>query len=112
VAVINQGVRIGGTTLSKTDHPVAISAPHPTATGPTVGWVATVRPEALPVLARKLPHYARYSYLGFEGKALDNVLKGQWPVVDSALSVPVRQEDGKAVGAIAGKFAPRAALAP
>jgi hypothetical protein len=110
VLVINQGLRIAGTTLSKTDHPLALTAPHPTPGGSTLGWIATVRPDALPALARKLPHYARYSYLGFEGEAVTNVVKGQWPTVNSALSVPVMQEDGKSVGPVAGKLAPRRAL--
>lgn len=37
-------------------------------------------------LVRKLPHYGRYSYLGFQGDEADNMLKGQWEVPDSPLS--------------------------
>ncbi|MBK7096616.1 MAG: M20/M25/M40 family metallo-hydrolase [Saprospiraceae bacterium] len=37
-------------------------------------------------LIRKLPHYGKYSYLGFEGDEPVNVLKGQWEVIKSPLS--------------------------
>ncbi len=51
-----------------------------------LGWVAAATPAALPGLARKLPHYGKYSYLTFAGEAPDNRLKGQWPPGDSALT--------------------------
>ncbi|KAA6186970.1 M1 family peptidase [Thiohalocapsa marina] len=50
-----------------------------------LGWVATSTPEALPGLARKLPHYGKYGYLAFRGKAPDIQRKGQWPTNDSPL---------------------------
>jgi hypothetical protein len=53
--------------------------------GQPVGWVASADPAALPGLARKLPHYGKYSYLAFDGKAPTNRLKGRWPVQDSDL---------------------------
>ena len=51
-----------------------------------LGWVAAATPAALPGLARKLPHYGKYSYLTFTGDAPDNNLKGQWAPGDSALT--------------------------
>ena len=53
--------------------------------GRSWGWVAASRPEALPGLARKLPHYGKYGYLIFTGEEPKNFLKGQWPPGDSAL---------------------------
>ncbi len=50
-------------------------------------WLAADRPQAIPGLARKLPHYRKYSYLVFEGVEPSNVVKGQWPVLDSPMSV-------------------------
>jgi hypothetical protein len=50
------------------------------------GWLAAPRPEALPGLARKLPHYGKYGYLVFAGDEPKNILKGQWPPGDSALA--------------------------
>ena len=55
--------------------------------GRPLGWVASPDPVALPGLARKLPHYGKYSYLAFAGRAPTNRLKGQWPVQDTRLMV-------------------------
>jgi len=55
--------------------------------GRALGLVAAGRPEALPGLARKLPHYGKYGYLVFSGEAPDNRVKGQWPAGDSPLRV-------------------------
>lgn len=50
-----------------------------------LGWLAASNPAALPGLARKLPHYGKYSYLVFGGTAPENQVKGQWPSGDSEL---------------------------
>jgi aminopeptidase N len=55
----------------------------------TVAWVGCDRPTAFESLARKLRHYGKYSYLGFESETLQNRLKGRWPVVDSSLHRPL-----------------------
>ena len=55
--------------------------------GRPLGWVASPDPVALPGLARKLPHYGKYSYLAFAGRAPTNRLKGQWPAHDTRLMV-------------------------
>ncbi|WP_035802881.1 M20/M25/M40 family metallo-hydrolase [Deferrisoma camini] len=47
---------------------------------------AAAPPEALPGLARKLPHYHKYSFLVFEGEEPTNTAKGRWPVSDSPLT--------------------------
>ncbi|EGV17355.1 M1 family metallopeptidase [Thiocapsa marina] len=51
-----------------------------------LGWLAASDPAALPGIARKLPHYGKYSYLIFSGSAPDNQVKGQWPSGDSVLA--------------------------
>jgi len=61
---------------------------------PPVGWIATEAPEAVAGLARKLPHYGKYGYLVFSGKAPENHLKGQWPTTDSALTVRLEGDAG------------------
>ncbi len=50
-----------------------------------LGWVAASTVDAVPGLARKLPHYGKYGYLLFDGAAPANRLKGQWGVTDSPL---------------------------
>jgi len=37
-------------------------------------------------LARKLPHYGKYSWLIFKGDAPDNEAKGEWPTSHSPLA--------------------------
>ena len=44
-----------------------------------LAWMATTQAQSLPALARKLPHYGKYSYLVFSGPEATNRLKGQWP---------------------------------
>ncbi len=58
---------------------------HPGNAGLAVGWIGADSAEALPGLARKLPHYGKYSYLAFEGAEPTNTIKGQWPSLGSPL---------------------------
>ncbi len=51
----------------------------------TIGFIGAHQPEAIQGLTRKLVHYGSYGYLGFEGEAPDNVLKGVFPVLNSRL---------------------------
>lgn len=73
-------------------------------------WVAVPDAAMLPVLARKLPHYAKYSYAAFAGSELNNLSKGLWPVTDSPLSRAVPQQGGT-IDAPRARFAPRNSLA-
>ena len=41
-------------------------------------------------LGRKLPHYGKYSFLGFRGAELTNTVKGQWETTDSPLVEDLR----------------------
>ncbi|QYZ64961.1 MAG: M1 family peptidase [Gammaproteobacteria bacterium (ex Lamellibrachia satsuma)] len=53
--------------------------------GNTIAWLTSDDPASLPGLARKLPHYGKYSYLVFEGERPDNRAKGQWDASRSPL---------------------------
>lgn len=59
----------------------------------SAGWLTAPDAAMLPVLARKLPHYAKFSYAGFSGAELNNLIKGTWPVEDSPLSVEIGQSN-------------------
>ncbi len=63
---------------------------HPVNLEKAVGWLVVTPPEAFAGIARKLPHYGKYSYLGFVGEEPTNVVKGQWPATDSPLRVDLR----------------------
>ena len=52
----------------------------------TVGLIRCYKEAAIPGLARKLPHYGKYSYLLFEGEEPTNVAKGEWETDTSPLS--------------------------
>jgi len=76
-----------------------------------VAWVLADDPAALPALGRKLPHYGKYSYLGFSGAEATNVLKGQWEGGDSPLRVDLRPELERGAPLPALPVPARAALA-
>ena len=50
-----------------------------------LAWVGADSAAAIRGLARKLPHYGKYSYLAFSGEEPGNVVKGQWQAIDSPL---------------------------
>ncbi len=109
-ATVDQSqARFGVEFVPRAAHSFAYVARHPQNEKLTAGWVGSDVAEALPGLARKLPHYGKYSFLAFHGEAPDNVVKGTWPA-DTAPLV-------RFVGAGAtskpprGKLAARTALA-
>ncbi|MEE8321019.1 MAG: M20/M25/M40 family metallo-hydrolase [Gammaproteobacteria bacterium] len=97
--------------LKRARHSVVSLARHPSNPEHALAWVATENVAAIPGLGRKLPHYGKYSYLGFIGDEPANILKGQWPVVNSPMSVPVRQSDGMQVAVTPATLKKRDALA-
>jgi aminopeptidase N len=74
-------------------------------------WLAAPDAAMLPVLARKLPHYSKFSYAAFSGPELTNLSKGMWPVNGSPLGIGVKQEDGSSVVVVRGKLETRKNLA-
>lgn len=106
-----ESVRFGQTTLSVENHSFIVSVRHPQNPNSVLVWLRTARSAAIPGLARKLPHYGKYSYLAFEGDEPSNIAKGQWTAVHSPMSVVIPGEDGTiADGTLVG-LPPRDALA-
>jgi hypothetical protein len=110
VTVGEATVRVHEVDLGRKQHAIVLAAHHAGGPDHAVGWVACDRLDALAGLARKLPHYGKYGYLGFEGAEPTNVLKGEWPVVRSPLSVPVKQPDGSTTDVPRARLEPRRAL--
>jgi hypothetical protein len=104
-------VTIAGTPLDRDHHTVVVMARHPAHPDQALGWLAADQAAALPGLGRKLPHYGRYSYLAFAGDEPTNMLKGQWPVVHSPLSIVLTREPDVTDAAGEMHLAPRAPLA-
>jgi hypothetical protein len=110
VTVGDSTAHVQGMDLARKQHAIVLAAHRTGGPDHAVGWVACDRLDALPGLARKLPHYGKYGYLGFEGDEPTNVHKGEWPVVRSPLSVPVKQPDGSVQEVPRAKLEPRRAL--
>ncbi|VAW88376.1 PDZ domain [hydrothermal vent metagenome] len=99
-ALKEQRVSLDGTTLTLNkqslpiaNHSAMLTARHPDNSAATLVWLATSRAAAVPALARKLPHYRKYSYLAFEGDEGNNVAKGQWRVLNSPMSLDFEYKD-------------------
>jgi hypothetical protein len=76
--------------------------PHPDSPGNTIGFIGTHSPETILTLARKLMHYGSYGYLGFTGPEFTNVLKGSFPVMNSALDHVILYEDHPPINQTSG----------
>lgn len=99
-------------TYQQSKHAIVLTARQPANPDKTLLWVASDHPKAIAELARKLPHYRKYSYLVFEGDELTNVNKGQWPVTQSPLTQLIKQKDKASfTSSHVGTLAPRRALA-
>ena len=97
----------------------AFALRHPADPELCLGWVGSGTAAALPGLARKLPHYGKYSYLRFEGDEPTNTLKGQWsaeasPLVWTAPGMRVERgllPEREALASLAPVFDPGALMA-
>lgn len=70
---------------------IALTSKHPGNPELTIGLLSIHSPEAMPGMARKLPHYGKYSYVTFTGKEPTNRLKGEWQLSKSALTVDLTE---------------------
>lgn len=111
--VDDEGVVIEGARVPFAGHATVAVARHPASAGRAIGWITAdpAQLAALPGLGRKLPHYGKYSYLGFEGSEPTNVLKGQWAASDSPLRVDLRRAEERQAALPELVLAPRRALA-
>ena len=83
--------------FDKTRHALMVSTRHPQNLNKTLLWLSSDNLDAIPGLARKLPHYRKYSYLVFKGDAPDNIVKGQWEITDSPMRVVLDKEAAKTI---------------
>ncbi len=111
VAIDKTAVRIGRTEIKKGDHSFVFSCRNPKDKEQALTLIASDRPEALPGLGRKLPHYHKYSYLAFEGSEPSNIAKGRWPVLNSPMTVFFPSADGVTRKIEMAKLSPREPLA-
>ena len=62
------------------------AVPNPNNVYQTVGFIGANNDAAITALSRKLLHYGKYGYLGFETEKATNVLKGSLPALDSPMN--------------------------
>jgi hypothetical protein len=105
------GLAVGGERMPLAGHSAVLVRRHPANREKAVGWILADGLAALPGLGRKLPHYGKYSYLGFQGPEPTNVLKGQWTTTDSPLRVDLRPAPERSAALPALVAPPRSALA-
>jgi aminopeptidase N len=94
------------------DHSLVVVRRHPGNVEKAIGWIVVNPPAAAAGLARKLPHYGKYSYLAFEGDEPTNVVKGQWGVSHSPLVVNLDPDKPIPLDAFAEDRPPLAELPP
>jgi hypothetical protein len=87
VTIHKDGLNIGNTRIPRDDHSVALTTRYQNNDHTPRAFIATDLADALPGLARKLPHYHKYSYLAFSGEEPENTHKGRWPVSRSPMTV-------------------------
>ena len=81
-------IQLDGNSTKKSDHAFALVTRRPNSSGDfnALALITADDAAALPGLGRKLPHYHKYSYLGFAGDEPENRIKGRWPVSNSPMS--------------------------
>ncbi len=104
LTVGESAVEIDGMSIALAKSTIVLTARHPGNVEKAVGLLLADSVAALPALGRKLPHYGKYSYLGFEGNDATNVAKGQWQESDSLLDVDVRRLAAAAAGGTDAKL--------
>jgi aminopeptidase N len=99
------GLRVTGATYEAAGRSLVVGVRHPHNADLAVIYVSASSEAAADALARKLPHYGKYSWLVFAGDEATNEATGAWPVGDTPLAVNLTPQ------ARPVELAPRKALA-
>jgi hypothetical protein len=105
------GVQLGVDRVPYSGNSIVVVRRNPADAAFAAGWIAVDPLEAAPGLARKLPHYGKYSWLGFAGTEPANQWKGEWIASDSPLRVDLRAAAARTAPLPPVKSPPRQALA-
>jgi hypothetical protein len=107
----NDQYKIGRSTVYPGRNSIIISTRNPGNKDLVLVWLSIDNVDAVSGLGRKLPHYGKYSYLAFEGTEPTNILKGQWPAVNSPLTAKITYPDKPVSEIEKGEYPARMALA-
>src|SRR5436309_446198 len=99
------GLRTSSTAYEAAGRSLVVGVRHPRNPDLVVFQVTASSAAAADALARKLPHYGKYSWLVFAGDEATNEASGEWPVGDTPLARNLTPQ-GRPI-----KLAPRKALA-
>jgi len=92
-------LRLADTTYAAGAKSIVVAVRNPENPATVLVYVSAPTAAAAEGLARKLPHYGKYSWLIFQGDAPDNEAKGEWPASQSPL-VQVFQSQPAALPAL------------
>ena len=95
VSINEKNIKIVKEEILREGHSVMLTARNPENKDLPLTLIASDSVAALPGLAKKLPYYHKYSYLGFKGDEPVNVAKGRWPVQNSPMAAFIADEDGR-----------------
>jgi len=110
VVTNQEGIRIEKTEIPRENHSVVLTGRNPENKDMCWMFIASDKTEPLKGLSRKLPHYHKYSYLGFKGDEPENIAKGRWPVLDSPMTTFFPAKDSRLLKVEMGILAPRKPL--
>ena len=99
------GLRAGNAWYEAAGRSLVAGVRHPGNLESVVIYVSASNEAAANALARKLPHYGKYSWLVFAGDAATNEATGEWPIGDTPLARNLTPQ-GRPI-----KLTPRKALA-
>jgi aminopeptidase N len=99
------GLRTADAVHLATGRSLVVGVRHPSNPDSVVIYVSASSESAADALARKLPHYGKYSWLVFAGDDATNEATGEWPVGDTPLARNLTSQ-GQPI-----KLPPRPALA-
>ena len=89
------GLVHGDDRLSRSDRSVVVDMGNPANPDMAVAFLGADNVAAMPGLGRKLPHYGKYGYLGFEGDEPSNMYKGSWSAVGSPMDAVTGDPGGE-----------------
>ena len=111
ISITDNQYQVGKSQVSPQENSIILAARNPRNPDQVMIWLSADNNAAMPGLGRKLPHYGKYSYLAFEGEEPTNMLKGQWPAVNSPMSKQFTYDDFDPAGFEKGKLPVREPLA-
>ncbi len=100
-----------GQAIPLEEHSAVLVRRHPANPAKAIGWITVDPLAAFPGMSTKLPHYGKYSYLGFAGDEPANTVKGEWSATDSPLRVDLRPAEQRGTPLASAERPARSALA-